>query len=211
MKRIPLLLGLAICALTASAATITVHNTGVDALDTLVSPGGSTAFWQLTAQPSGAGYTLGSNPFRYYNGAYSPDLTQAAWVSPGANGLAGTSGYYTYSLTIDLTGLDPSTALITGRFSTDNDGSIGLNGSALFSTGFANFGSLHPFSISSGFLPGLNTIDVRVNNGGDPTAFIVVFDSATANPAGAVPDSGSALALTVLGLASILLVARSRA
>jgi hypothetical protein len=58
------------------------------------------------------------NPFRYFNGAYFADTATAAWVSPQADGNAGPAGTYTYDLVIDLTGLDPATASITGNFGT---------------------------------------------------------------------------------------------
>lgn len=192
------------------ADPITVHNTGVNGTDALVAAGAATSFWQLTSQPAGAGYALGSTPFRYYNGAYVADSPVAAWVSPAANGNAGVSGFYTYSLTIDLTGLNPTTAAISGKFGTDNDGSIGVNTSAPVISG--GFSSLTPFSITSGFVSGLNTINVRVNNAGDPTAFFVTFDSATASVAqtpGGVPDFGSTLVLALLGLASLVFARRN--
>lgn len=192
----------------AQADNITIHNTGVDSTDALVSIGSATAFWSLSAQPSGAGYAAGSNPFRYHHPAYAADLGNAAWVSPAASGIAGAGGFYTYSLAIDLTGLDPATASITGRFSTDNNGSIGLNGGTAASLTFAEFGSLHAFSLTSGFHAGINTIDVSVNNGGDPTAFLVVFDSATARRWVGVPDTDSTLML--VACAGVPLLAWSR-
>lgn len=164
----------------ASAASIQVHNTGVGASDILVAPDAQTSFWTLSAKPGGAAEPIGGNPFRF-NCCYFSDTATAAWVSPAAGGNAGTPGVYTYDLVIDLTGLDPATASITGTFGTDNDGSIALNSNApVATTGFGDFGSPTPFTINSGFVAGLNTIHVQVNNGGDPTAFFVSFTSANA-------------------------------
>lgn len=49
----------------AFAATITLHNTGVNSSDVLVAAGAATSFWTLSAEPVGASEAIGSNPFRY--------------------------------------------------------------------------------------------------------------------------------------------------
>ncbi len=194
----------------AQVAAITVHNTGVNASDVLVASGAQASFWTLSAIPAGATETIGSLPFRYYNGAYFVDTATAAWVSPAASGNAGAAGIYTYDLVVDLTGLDPSTASITGTFGTDNSGAIALNANApVATTGSGSFGAPTPFTINSGFQPGLNTIHLQVNNEGDPTAFFVSFTSASAKrivTASAVPAlslpmlAGLVLLLAGLGL-----------
>ena len=199
----------------ALAASIPVHNTGVNSSNVLVAPGAQASFWVLSAKPAGAGEAIGSNPFRYYNGAYFADTATAAWVSPDASGNAGPTGVYIYDLVIDLTGLDPATAKIVGTFGTDNDGSISLNGNAPVAiTGIADFGTPTAFAINSGFVAGLNTIHLQVNNQGDPTAFFVSFISATANGVAVqVPAlSGPALAGLALLLAGMgaLLARRAR-
>ena len=77
------------------------------------------------------------------------------------------TGIYTYRTVFNLSGYNSSTASITGQWSMDDDGmDILING---MSTGFSyngtnQFGFFHPFSISSGFLPGNNTLDFIVNN-----------------------------------------------
>jgi hypothetical protein len=194
----------------ALAAAITVHNTGVDSSNVLVAPGAQASFWTLSAEPPGASETIGGLPFRYFNGAYFADTTTAAWVSPQASGNAGQAGLYTYDLVIDLASFDPATASIVGTFGTDNDGAIWLNANApVVTTGPGAFGAPTAFTINSGFVAGLNTIHVQVNNGGDPTAFFVSFTSATASavqiPVPAVSWPALAgLALLLAGLGSIL-------
>jgi hypothetical protein len=186
----------------ALASTITVHNTGVNSSDVLVASGAQASFWTLSAEPAGASEAIGSSPFRY-NCCYFADTATAAWVSPQANGNAGVSGFYTYDLAIDLTGLDPATASISGTFGTDNDGSIFLNSNAAAATTcFGCFGAPTAFTINSGFVAGLNTLHVKVNNGGDPTAFFVSFTSATAGGSSTVPEPATIL-LTCAGLAGL--------
>jgi len=177
-----------------SAATITVHNTGVNASDVVQGIGATTSFWTLSAKPAGATETLGSNPFRFFHPAYYADNALSGWVSPGSDGNAGVGGIYTYQLLIDLTGLNPATASITGLFGTDNDGAIFLNGVSKATTGFGDFGAPTAFTMNSGFIAGVNTITVQMNNGGDPTAFRVQFTSATANPGtSSVPEPSTFL------------------
>lgn len=184
------------------AATLTVHNTGVDNDANLVVPGAATAFWTLTNQPIGGSLTLGSTPFRYKHPAYAADTSDSAWVSPTAAGNAGALGVYTYTLAVDLTGFDPTTATISGKFTSDNEGTISLNnGVGTASSGYASYGTFTDFNFVSGFVAGLNQIVVTVNNATDPTAFHVQFASATADIA-PVPLPG-ALGLMAGALAGL--------
>ena len=209
VKKLILLFCLPLLGQVASAGTIALHNTGVDSSDALVAAGAATSFWSLSAEPAGASEALGSNPFRFHHPAYFADTSTAAWVSPGSVGNAGVLGNYTYDLVFDLTGIDPSTVAISGIFGTDNDGSISLNGNAaVATTSFGGFGSTTSFSFTSGFQAGLNRIHVVVDNGTDPTAFFVQFDSGTGNPSG-VPEPTTIL-LTCSGLAGLALIRRIR-
>ncbi len=85
-------------------------------------------------------------------------------------------------LTFDLTGLDPTTASISGTGSADDSAIIRLNGNATGQT-FPAFNVLSTFSITSGFIAGVNTLDFVVSNGGagpNPTGLLVNSLSGTA-------------------------------
>lgn len=189
------------------AATLTVHNTGVDAGDTVVAMGETTHFWTLAAQPAGAGLTLGANPVRFKHPSYFADTATSAWVAGTGNGVDNVVGSFAYELVVDLTGFDPDSAVISGIFGTDNDGSIALNGNApAATTAFAGFGAPTAFTFTDGFVSGLNTLTVAFNNGGGPTAFHVQFSTATASP---VPLPG-ALGLLAGGIAGLGFLRRRR-
>ena len=131
-------------------------------------------------------------------GPYSGDDGLSAWIGPNNDAqLDGPVGLYDYQTTFDLTGFDASTASITGGWSSDNNGvEILINGvdSGNAATDFAQFGlGFAPFTISSGFLPGVNTIDFIVNNGGGPTALRTEL-TGTADVA-AVPEPTSMVLL----------------
>jgi len=205
MRKLLLSLMLLASPLLATAASVSLHNTGVDASGALVGAGQATAFWTLSAAPGGATVALGSNPFRFRFPSYAADTSVSAWVSPGSNGNAGAAGQYVYDLSFDLTGFDPDTVALQGLFSSDNDGALWLNDEPFAVTSsFAGFGTLQAFSLTGGFLPGMNVIYAMVNNGGDPTAFHVQFTSVTASPVPLPP------AAALLAGALLPLVARRR-
>jgi hypothetical protein len=185
----------------ASASSITLYNTGVDSSGTPLADGTiGDPHYTLTSVPGGSTTDIrvrtsaGGYPIPPYIG----DDSISAWIGPNNDSAVdGPGGNYTYRTTFNLTGLNPSTASITGGWSSDNDGvQILLNGVdtgnpgtsfVQFALGFASF------SISSGFVSGLNTLDFVVDNGGGPTALRVEM-SGTAS---AVPEPAS---LTLLGI-----------
>ena len=209
MNRAIAILAAVLFPIAAVAAPITVHNTGVDSTDTLVAPGAQTSFWTLLSAPVGATEAFGSDPFRF-NCCYVADSGVSAWVAPNSDGNASVGGFYVYELLVNLASFDLSMTSISGMFSTDNNGFIRVNGGPdAATTGFADFGALHAFTLNSGFVAGINSIQVGANNGGNPTAFRVEFSSAEGRPidATAVPEPASLL-LVGSGIAGM--VARRR-
>jgi hypothetical protein len=137
------------------------------------------------------------------------------WIGPDtADGSNYSGGVYTldYQTTFDLTGYDPSTVTLTGQWSTDNIGSdILING---VSTGNASsdFSQWYSFTISSGFVPGVNSLDFNWENQGGPGGLRVEFSSLTGDPmasSSSAPEPGSRL-LMGLGVVVAGLVARRR-
>jgi hypothetical protein len=193
------------CLTQAKAASITtLYNTGVNNAGAVL-PDGTIGdpHYSLIAVPAGTVHSrvrtaTGGYPIPPYFG----DDNASAWIGPNNDAqLDGAVGNYTYRTTFDLTGFDPSTASITGGWSSDNNGVMillnGVNTGNLetrfnqFEIGFA------PFTVASGFVSGVNTLDFVVYNGGGPTSLRVEM-TGTANQT--VPDGGS----TVLLLGGVL-------
>jgi len=109
----------------------------------------------------------------------------SAWISPSltTDALSDGAGTYNYryETTFDLTGLNPASARLAGRWSTDNGGvDIFINGISTGQANTAQFVAWTPFQITSGFVAGTNRIAFVVNNGGpgavpgsDPTGLRV--------------------------------------
>ena len=108
------------------------------------------------------------------------------WIAPQANQSTGNqAGDYKYRITFNLTGLEPSTAVITGNWTSDNTGpQVLLNGTPTGVLGDGNFGALgNAFTINTGFIAGVNTLDFVVTNAGtviNPTGVRVELNG-TAN------------------------------
>src|SRR6185312_2768547 len=155
----------------------------------------------------------------------APDNTfgPAACIGPDNQNLDDDSGYYDYTTTFDLTGLDPTTAVINGRLSADDETTqVYLNGNLLpiTATGYVGgsgyvpaYTFLTPFSIDSGYVAGVNTLDFRVFNNPDylytppaddpnPTGLLVEMSgTATAS----IGDTGASSAILLAGAAGLLL------
>jgi hypothetical protein len=196
MKRIFIALVGMLAVITASANTITsLYNTGVNDSGVVLANGTlGDPHYTLITVPGGSSEILvrassGSYPIPPYIG----DFSLSAWIGPNNDSsLNGPVGEYIYRTTFDLTGLDPSTAIITGQWATDNPGiDIVLNGNQLGIQNTIQFVNWSSFTINSGFENGMNTLDFVVRNEGGPTALRVQM-TGTALPA---PDSASTMAL----------------
>src|SRR5262249_34495544 len=97
-------------------------------------------------------------------GTWAPIGAHSRWLSSAANASAN-PGTFTFQTSFDLTGFDPASVVLTGKWATDNGGiDILVNG---HSTGLssAKFRPLTSFSITGAtnfFVPGVNTIAFEV-------------------------------------------------
>lgn len=194
-----------------------LYNTGVGVLRngndrTPLEDGAVDSHYTLISAPAGA--TLGAAkvivddgfPISGGPGGGSPWLENTGtskWIghSNGDNNSNGPAGTYVYRTTFDLTGLDHTLALVEGLWATDDPGlDILING---VSTGNASagFGGFTAFSISSGFVAGLNTLDFVVSNGGGPTGLHVQVSGVI------LPEPAT---LTLLALGALPLLRRRR-
>ena len=144
-------------------ATTPLPDTAVDPHYTLTQVPPGALFGPATYVADSSAYPLASDEWLANN-------STSKWISAQAD--QGTfpndpgSGDYIFHTTFDLTGFDPATAQISGQWTMDNySPDLRLNG---VSTGITalepDFTVFQSFSITSGFVAGLNTLDFHVHN-----------------------------------------------
>jgi hypothetical protein len=185
-------------------AGFTLFNTGVALDGDPLSVGAIDPHWSIVAGPGITTPVPAIVVNDQHLGAYFQDA-HSQWIWVDASGFGGGSNTtYTFRLTFDLTGFDLATAKITGDWGVDNNGQILLNGSIpaipkgdgqaiLKGSPTENFGQFHHFSITGGFVSGLNTLDFVVTNTDGPGALNVTNLVGTADAAtpSAVPEPAS--------------------
>jgi hypothetical protein len=203
LKILNLLMIFAALPLCGVAASLTLENTGVNSDGTLAATGSTD---QNFYSPDGPIYVISAN------GAWADPGGVASYVAPDQfDGSFYGGGSYTldYDISFDLTGLDPSSVVIEGSWSTDNSGNdILVNGQSTgnTSTGFGSFTDFTLLGSSGLFTTGINTLDFNWTNDGGPGGVAIEFSSATASP---TPEPAS-MALFGTGLVVFGLIGRAR-
>jgi hypothetical protein len=190
-----------------SAVIVGLFNTGVNAAGlALGNNNGDSDPHYIIYDTSSPGFPEGSQAMTFYRGEYVANDADSKWISLTANGTP-TNNQTLYRTTFDLTGFDPATAQLTGLWGVDNYGYIYLNGvitaNDIDPSDPNGFQSLHAFSIINDaanglfFLPGVNTIDFRVDDVGESTALRVDNFAGTAELAapGGVPEPATWLTM----------------
>lgn len=148
-----------------AASVLGLFNTGVDADGNVLGIGQADPHYVLSWVGSGA-RAVARNPIWAYAPAGSAWIGCAVANDPLHLDPVG-DYYYELSMSLDLSGIATSGLQLTGSWATDNSAEMWLNGTYTgFSKGELGFYNLDAFSIGSGFVEGLNTLEFRVNNAG---------------------------------------------
>jgi hypothetical protein len=180
-----------------------LFNTGVDNQGARLPDGSLEQHYSLTGVSSTAYVFHDGAPDNVgAQGAWATPAADAMWIGPSGGTMYAPDGDYIYTLTFDLSGFNPADVAISGQWSSDNSSAIYLNGvKTQYESGSWGFFWVQDFSIDSGFLPTINTLEFHVNNeyagpGSDnPTGLLVQNLSATPEPA----------TLCLLGLGGLIL------
>jgi len=180
----------------ARAVPITgLFNTGVDGSGVALGNGASDPHYAILS-PSQAAVVINSGSIP---ASWLPNSSTRRWVWQTAIG-SPLGVTRTFRTTFDLTGLNPATAAINGRWATDNSGlDILINGNSTGNT-CGGFSAFCNFAVTSGFVSGINTLDFRVRDFGVIAGFLVGSIGGTAEQSGVVPEPAT-LVLLGLGLA----------
>ncbi|BBO33881.1 PEP-CTERM sorting domain-containing protein [Lacipirellula parvula] len=167
--------GVSLLPSTAHAVPISIFNTGTDPSNNAW-PGIGVPdihYFYTLSQTTGVPVTVDHTNWPIFGGPWVPNNPNSRWIGPNANS-QGPAGAYTYATQFTLPPLtNLSTVSVSGLWATDDPGvNIEINN---ISTGqlSAGFTTLVPFSITSGFQIGVNTIEFLVSNAGGPTGLRV--------------------------------------
>ncbi len=208
---ISMAVGFATFLLTAQPASALIipnlFNTGVDDSGNVLTVGSLDTHYTLSG-PSATQATVITR-----NGSWAVEPAGSAWIGqPGGNGNIPVPGLYSYTLMFDLSGLDHTTASISGNWAADNNVSLFLNGvdTGNYAPGFFNTNSV--FNVNSGFLAGINAFEFRVINGAtapNPSGLIVANLTGTADAFSTVPEPATMI-LFGIGLTGVFLIRKRK-
>ncbi len=199
----------------------TLYNTGVNDSHAVLLNGAVDTHYKAT--PPGASPFAVTSAGGFPVGPWIGDNSLSTWVRPtnnSANGETDPNGSYAYTTTFDLTGRIGSTAQITGRWSSDNNGlgikingvsvTPALNGSFVNLPPYEGFRNWYSFGIFGGFLGNqVNTLEFTVVNGvqssGNPSGLRVEMTGTAA-----VPEGAESLCLVLMAGGLFLVAARRK-
>lgn len=139
-------------------------NTGTDAADALLPGGSPEARWTNLFAPGGPTPMVVINPSSV-PGAWVGGSTRSRWIGPSVSS-AGPTGPYTNRWSFDA---PCANVCLTGRFTSDDDGYLFVNGTLV--AGPSGFSAWTSVNVCSGFVSGVNTLELVVNNRGGNTGF----------------------------------------
>lgn len=193
---------LVLSAASVSAAPISgLFATGVDGAGAALSAGATDTHYSILA-PAQQGVVINIIP-----GTWVANNASRRWIWQDSLGQP-VNVTRTFRTTFDLSGLDETTALLSGLWAADNTGlDIFINGNSTGNT-CAGFSALCGFNITSGFVSGINTLDFQVRDVGSISGLLVSSLSGTADESiTEVPEPGL-IAIFGLGLIGLGLARR---
>jgi hypothetical protein len=186
-----------------------LYDTGVNNAGTVLAAGALDMHYILSDSPLGS---YGITTVIPRAGSWIEPPSGSNWIGPQAHSEGLTSdpgGYYSYIFNFSLTGLNPNTASISGKWATDNTGVLLLNGISMSTAN--GFGSLTSFMLTGpNFRDGNNTLEFKVYNipqggypgTGNPSGLLVSGLQGTAS-AVPLPPAIMLLAPGLIGLAGL--------
>lgn len=160
-----------IARLTVNQRIAGLYNTGVDNTDAVLPDGDTDSHYELIVNPhieSTVAVVQDSTAFPIVAGPWLANTDASKWIGPELNTVSGAVGLYTYRTSFDLTGRDPRSVFIRGRWASDNAGrDIQVNGVSSGNAQSPGFSSYTQFTLSGTnqtFVAGPNTIDFIVEN-----------------------------------------------
>ena len=149
-----------------------LFNTGVDASRQLLADGVADPHYTLIVSPDAAfpgpdAFVVNAGPPIVPDGTWQENGPDSRWIAPQANqdvssGGGNAAGLYTYRFTFDLSDFDPATVTLSGEwavFASLPDAILNGKRTGLQIGPFEPERLLRPFTIGSGFVAGINTLD----------------------------------------------------
>lgn len=180
MNRTTLIVGLASLTLAAAAGAANIpglYPTGSNGSGGTLGDGASDLFYSVlssnntfyNSNPQGTVINQANIPWVWF-----PNTSSARWIYDNAPGNVNAGATVTFRLTFNLTGYNPSTAVLFGASAADDSGQVFLNGNLIANCG--GYNAPAPFFANTGFLPTINTLDFVVQDIGGAISGLIVPD-----------------------------------